>query len=394
MSVAFGISVGAVPAFGASSDPWLARTAVAFNLGGSVLGSYPDAAGASYDGSGTVVVDIDGAFHPENPYLNIIGEACFGQPVGTTPWPSLCNTNNFVRRPLAQNPYTGYYFSALAGSSKPSNSPVSSCIEPASQTFCHNFHGTATAGTINGRQATRWESATELSYSVGAAKGASVFAIKVGGGTGSSTGWPIESVIDALNYVNNGLLTRQDIGSKIVAVNLSVAGTFRPSGSSCTADAVRINAIAATLKAKGVAVIMAAGNDGGVGIGGWSCGSNIIRVGATGLATPTVLTSYSNVDWSIQLYAPVGEGNYLAHDTLLVPYQSSGLTPAAGTSFASAEVAGVFAVLRQKFGKAPSVDSLLRLLQSSGRALTGADSNYASLSAKVVNLPAALNRTP
>lgn len=374
-------------------DPWLSRTAVSYNLGGSVLGTYKDPSGAGFDGTGTIVVDIDGAFYPENPNSNIIGEACFGQPVGSTPWPSLCNTANFVPRPLPQKPAAGYYFSEYPGISRPSNSPFSSCVDPSTGSFCHDFHGTATAGTINGKQTTRWETSSTLSYSAGAAKGAGVFAIKIGGGTGTTTGWPIESVIDALNYVNSSLLARQNIGPKIVAVNLSVSGVLQPSGASCNADAQRIDAKAAILKSKGVAVVMAAGNDGAVGIGAWSCGPNIIRVGATGLATPTVLTSYSNVDKSIQLYAPVGEGNYQAQDTLLVPYKTSGLSPVAGTSFASAQIAGAVAVLRQKFGKAPSVNSLVALLQSSGRTLTGADSSYAAVTAKVANIGTALSYT-
>ena len=153
-----------------------------------------------------------------------------------------------------------------------------------------------------------------------------------------------------------------------------------------------MDAIAAQLVSKNVAVIMSAGNDGDAGIGTWNCGPNVIRVGATDVNQPRVPADYSNVSERIPLYAPVGDGDCTDSNCLLAPYADYGSLYVAGTSFASPQVAGAFAVLREKWGPGPSVAALSSLLRNSGQPVVGARVQGAAGS--VINIGAALSANP
>jgi hypothetical protein len=395
-----------VPSAFASDAPgaaWPGSATVPVNLGGSVEGKYADNTGATFDGTGYTVVDIDGAFYPNNPSFTspagnkkIISEACVGQKTGTA-WLSLCDTTNFVSRPLWGDPSAGFYFTTQTGRSMPSNSPFNTCGDPANSSappFCQYFHGTATAGAIAGQSIVRWEGDTKLTVT-GAAPGANVIAIKVGGGVGTdgkNMGWPINSIVDALNFVNTGLLADAQLGPAIVAVNISASGNTGLGDPVCAADSdgARINEIAGVLKSKGVAVVMTAGNDALNGSGNWTCGNNVIVVGATGILQPGVPTDYTNISQRTTLFAPVGTANRDSHDFVLLPWKDLGSFYVWGTSFASPQVAAAFAVLHQKFGRSASVDTLLRKMQSSGKKLTGPRSELASSNATVLDISAAL----
>lgn len=397
MAVFAVLALGATaPAHGTGSTTEWPTTAVAYNLGGDLNGQYADGSGISYTGADRIVVDIDGAFTAGNPLLSapdgaskIAGEVCIGQPADLTPFPTLCANASAPIQPSwpGSNPM---YFSTLNGASRPSNSPVNSCTDAGN--FCHDVHGTATAGTIVGQPGSRFEGFDKV-YTTGAAVGAKVFQIKIGGGNSQTgrIGWPHESVVDGLDWVNYVLTTWPAYAGKIAAVNLSVSGGALPDGSTCGADGARIDAAAARLKQKGIAVVMAAGNDGINGVGTWNCGPNIIRVGSTDIAIPRTLASTSNRSEAIQLYAPVGDGDYQNHNAPLVPWKSNGTFYATGTSFAAPQVAGAFAVLREKFGNAPTVDQLTSLLQRTGTTLTG---NDAPANAVDLNITAALHNTP
>lgn len=383
------------PAATAASPDWPDSTAAAFNLGGTVNGQYVDFSGGVFTGNGQIVVDVDGAFTAGNPAFvtatgasKIAGEACIGQEKGTTPFPTLCDTTTVVTSSAPGN--DPMYFSMLAGSSRPSNAPTNSCVD--SGDFCHNFHGTATAGAIVGQPGVRYEG-TDALRTAGAAVGARVFQIKIGGGdsTTGRIGWPHESVVDALYWINKVLSETSGYKGKIAAVNLSVSGGTLSESALCGADGMKVDAAAALLKAKGIAVVMAAGNDGIHGRGTWNCGPNIVRVGATNIATPNTLTSYTNRGSSVVLHAPVGDANRAQENILLLPWKSSGTFYVSGTSFASPQVAGAYAVLRQKFGYTPTVDQLTALLQSTGTPVTGTN---AAADAVDVNIKAALNGTP
>lgn len=384
---------------------WPSSATAPVNLGGTVDGIYTDAAGAKFDGAGYRVVVIDGAFDSRNSAFQapngkskIPLEACFGQKTGTS-WLTLCDTTNFVNRPLFGDPSAGYYFSSLPGSAAPSNAPTNQCSDPATGGFCHYFHGVATAGLVAGQPTIRNETGGQTKYS-GVAPGASVIALKVGGGVGTQAGWPINSVVDALNYVVKALVPstelKQNAQPPIAAVSISANGAPTDGEQDCAADSdgARINEIAGVLKSKGIAVVMAAGNNGANSTDSWVCGSNVIVVGATGVLQPTVLTTYTNVSRKVNLFAPVGTGNFESKDYILAPWAASGSFLVSGTSFAAPQVAGGFAVLRQKFGRAPSVDQLVSLMQKSGRKLSGLRSELASPNASVLNIKAALNTTP
>ncbi|MBB5446634.1 MULTISPECIES: S8 family serine peptidase [unclassified Paraburkholderia] len=387
---------------------WPASATIPVNLGGNVAGQYTDAAGNVFDGTGYTVVDIDGAFRPDNPAFQssagkakIISEACFGATAGAI-FPDLCDLpTSTVSSSLSGSPVS-YYFSSLQKSSYPSDSPFSSCRQTDMATnqlaLCHYFHGTATAGVIVGQQTSRWEGSTQFFYT-GAAPGANVIAIKVGGGAGidasNTTGWPIDSIVNALWYVNGALLPRPDLG-RIVAVNISANGMSAAGDFPCDAnsDGARIDAVAAVLRSKGVAVVMAAGNDAVNGTGTWTCGNNVIAVGATGIVNPATPTTDTNISPRVALFAPVGSANRNTYDYVLAPWQGLGSFYVEGTSFAAPQVAAAFAVLHQKFGPNVSVTSLLDLLQRTGTKLTGTRSGQASPNASVLNIRAALNGTP
>jgi serine protease len=232
----------------------------------------------------------------------------------------------------------------------------------------------------------------------GVAPGAQVITIKTGGGTGTDgpKGWPINSVVDALNYVYNGLLPRGDVGPKIVAVNISANGNSIAGTSPCATggDGDRIDTVAARLKAKGIAVVMAAGDDAVNGTGTWNCGKNVIPVGATGVVSPTTPTTYTNISQQVGLFAPVGTADRPSGDLILAPWAGAGSFYVWGTSFASPQVAAASAVLRQKFGTNPSVDALADLMKRKGNPLTGSRAGLAAQGASVLNIGAALNSAP
>ncbi|WP_322005269.1 S8 family serine peptidase [Paraburkholderia tropica] len=385
---------------------WPSTATIPYNLGGSLDGKYKASSGKTYDGTGYIVVVIDGAFDTRNPVFKdakgkskIPVEACFGEALNAT-FPSLCKTTTWIPRPLPGNPSAGYFFSSLSGSSKPMDAPDNTCRDtnnPSKPQYCHYFHGSATAGIVVGQPTLRWDGGYKMTYT-GVAPGANVITLKVGGGRGTnvSQGWPINSVVDALEYVNRALLPRADVGSKIVAVSISANGSSIAGTSPCATGGGgdRIDAAASVLKKKGVAVVMAAGNDAVNGTGTWNCGSNVIPVGATSIVTPATPTNYTNISQRVSLFAPVGTGNFKSGDLVLAPWADSGSFYVWGTSFAAPQVAGAFAVLRQKFGKGPSVDALVKLLVRTGTPLKGTRAALAAQGASVLNIKAALNGSP
>lgn len=380
----------------------LVSVAAPANLGGDAQGKYIDAStGKSYDGTGFVVVDIDGAFHIEHPVFKsfagrskIYQEACIGQRTGT-PFPGLCNTTNFVASNSPGRTNTGYYYSGLTGISKPGDSPYNACRAPnllGVVTYCHDYHGTATAALMVGQPTAYWpDSKTQWTYS-GVAPGAQIITIKIGGGSdASSMGFPIDSVTDALSYVNRALMDNPYQGPKIAAVNLSISGGLAGLND-CKpgSEGARINDLVNQIRSKGAAVVMAAGNSGGA-VGSWACGSQVIAAGATGVQQPTVPTAYSNISRQVALFAPVGNGDFAKpEDLLLTAYADAGAMPVWGTSFASPQIAAAFAVLRQKYPNA-SVDMLTALLMATGKPISGPRAPAAAPGAVTIDIGAALS---
>jgi len=389
-----GVSAVAAP----ESDQWT-RSNIAMNLGADASGAYTDAEGARFDGAGQFVFDLDGAFTGGNALMNdadgrskVADELCFGLGADKTAWGNLCDEANVLDKPYL---YTGpSYFSVGAGSAAPSPQCVTSGGK-----LCHDYHGTATAGAVVGQPGVRWELNADGSYTqvstAGAATGARVVAVKVGGGATSGEddehGWSGESIVNALNWIDNVATDEPVYRGKIAAVTMSVAANPIGVGGTCSAIGRAIDDAAGRLTAKGIAVIMSAGNDGLDSLGAWNCGKNVITVGATKTLEPHVRASYSNYAASTRLYAPVGEGNHLTRDGVLLPYTSVGTYYAMGTSFSAPQVAGAFAVLREKFSTGPTVDQLVELLATTGTPVTGPDS---PASARDIDIRAALNATP
>ncbi|WP_322103976.1 S8 family serine peptidase, partial [Paraburkholderia sp. J41] len=216
------------------------------------------------------------------------------------------------------------------------------------------------------------------------------------GMAGYSAGWPGQSIVDALNYVNRIMLTRGIYNPKIAAVSISTNGASIAGDLPCATGSIgaQIDQIAGELRAKGIAVVMSAGNDAVNGTGTWTCGSNVIAVGATGVVNPTLPASYSNISQRTSLFAPVGTANRASGDFIFLPYGPGGTGTFWGTSFSAPQVAGAFAVLRQKFGDAPSVASLAQLLKSTGKPLTGPRAGLAATGAVSIDIKAALSGTP
>ncbi|MEK6297602.1 MAG: SDR family oxidoreductase [Paraburkholderia tropica] len=145
---------------------WPSTATIPYNLGGSLEGRYTDSSGKTYDGTGYIVVVIDGAFGTGNPVFRdangkskIPLEACFGEPLSAA-WPSLCKTTTWVSRPLPGNPSAGYFFSSLSGASTPMDAPDNFCRDtnnPSTPQYCHYYHGSATAGIVVGQPTIRWD---------------------------------------------------------------------------------------------------------------------------------------------------------------------------------------------------------------------------------------------
>ncbi|MFE4469391.1 S8 family serine peptidase [Leifsonia sp. NPDC056824] len=392
------LSSGVAAVAAPENDQWT-RSNIAMNLGADASGAYTDASGARFDGSGQLVFDLDGAFTGGNSlmkdargYSKVAVELCFGLAADKTAWPNLCEVTNVIDDSFL---YAGpSFYSSLDGKAAPSSRCVNAEGNP-----CHDVHGTATAGAVVGQPGVRWELNADGSYTqvstAGAATGAKVVEVKIGGGTTTGVndahGWSGESIVNALNWIDSVATTQSTYRGKIAAVTMSVAGNPIGAGGTCSTIGRAIDDAAGRLKAKGIPVIMSAGNDGLDSLGAWNCGKNVITVGATKTLEPHVRASYSNHAASTRLYAPVGEGDYLKRDGVLLPYKSAGTFYAMGTSFAAPQVAGAFAVLREKFSYGPTVDQLVELLAKTGTPVTGSGS---PASARDIDIRAALNATP
>lgn len=294
----------------------------------------PGAWAMGYDGTGTTVAVIDGGFNLAHPMLagRVVGEACFSHTFGTT---------ITSRCPGGATPVIA------AGA-------ASNC--PAGSDRCD--HGTHVASIAVGNDGINF----------GVARGAKLLPIDVFSTDTLSTDCspdptPCEvtdslAVLDALDYVN-----LHSAEFNIAAVNLSFTGSLRDGF--CDDDPRK--AAIDMLRQKGIAVAIAAGNQGAAGkVGSPGCISSATTVGASD--NGTTVASLSNFAPMVDFMAP-------GLNILAASGSGTGLVSKSGTSMSAPHVAGAWAIMRQAFPTA-SFDQLDGVLKQTGLPLSRADVTY------------------
>jgi subtilisin family serine protease len=292
----------------------------------------PDAWAAGYTGQNTTIAVLDGGFRTSHPMLNgkSVGDACFSDKYTDTRG----NTIITPRCPSGQTPQIG-------------TGAASNC--PLGSDRCD--HGTHVASIAVGNDGTNF----------GVAKGAKLMPIDVFSSDSDKDDCapdpaPCEvtdsiATLDALDYVNDNAATYN-----IVAVNMSLGGDLV---SGYCDDDPRKAAID-NLRAKGIAVMIASGNDGSSSrIETPGCISTALAVGATDNATN--VASFSNFTSTVDLMAP-GDNITAASGS------NDGQLTLSGTSMATPHVAGAWAVMRSAFPNA-TADQLEQALKSAGTAV-------------------------
>lgn len=285
---------------------------------------------SGFTGKGTVIAVLDSGVDTDHPFLQdrTVLELCYSD---------LCpNGENMMAGPGAAEPFPdrpGY------------------------------FHGTHVAGISLGKGA-------EFS---GVAPDAQLIAVNLqaSDGTVSTSG--------ALKALEEIYFLAVEQGLPIAAINMSF-------GSACHGGEIKewYDLLAEKLNEAKVALISSSGNDSDKsGIGQPACYNDIISVGA--LAKDWSVAPYSNSSARLDLLAPGGDLSAAEAGGIFSSIPGQGFAYLQGTSMASPQVAGAFAVLRQAVPDAP-VSVLLEALEASGRPV--ADSN--ALTHPSIDLAAAL----
>ena len=172
--------------------------------------------------------------------------------------------------------------------------------------------------------------------------------------------------IDALDYVNANAATYN-----IAAVNMSLGGEAQ-TGTCDDGEEAPEKAAIDNLRLKGIAVAIAAGNDGLIGqVESPGCISSAETVGATDVSTS--VASFSNFATNVDLMAP-GELSESQGITAAAGTGSSMIT-LSGTSMATPHVAGAWAVMRSAMPTA-TADQLEQALKATGIAVTESGAGF------------------
>jgi subtilisin family serine protease len=277
----------------------------------------PTAWATGATGQGQVIAVIDTGVDGTHPMLagKIIDEACY---TATIP-----GTNHNGSCPDGSDAQTG------PGSGQPCAVLARNC-----------YHGThvasIAAGNGDGHR--------------GVAPDADIIAIQVF--SPSSTGDYVTSesaVVAAFDHVAQLSTTMS-----IAAVNLSLGGN--PAATPCDATPTPLIQAAIALRARGIAVIAAAGNVGVTGSVAYPACSSAL-VSAASVNSNAAYSSFSNRSAVQQLAAP-GEN-------VVAAYPGGGYQSVSGTSQATPHIAGAFAVLRSQRSTL-GIDSAVALLRRTG----------------------------
>jgi hypothetical protein len=294
----------------------------------------PNAWAQGYDGTGYAIAVIDGGFKLTHPMLagKTVAEGCFSHSFGTT------------------------VTSECPSGVTPQTNPGAASNCPTGSARCD--HGTHVASIAVGNDGTNF----------GVARGAKLVALDVFSADNdpadcSPDPVPCEitdslAVLDALDYVN-----AHSSDYNIASVNISVGGSLFSGYCDDDPRKVAIDA----LHAKGIAVAIAAGNEGATDkVDKPGCISTAETVGASDDAT--AVPSFSNFSTMVDFMAP--GVNVLAANS-----SGTGLVAKSGTSIAAPHVAGAWAIMRQAFPTG-SFDLIETSLKQTGVPISRAGVSY------------------
>ncbi len=306
--------------------------------------------GMGYSGAGQTIAILDSGVDNTHPFLagKVVSEACYSSNNATDGATSVCPG--------------GVTHSTATGSAMPYSGtcPTGACD-----------HGTVVAGIAAGTNAT---------FS-GIAKDATLIAIQVFSRFDSVANCG-SSAPCALTYTSDQILGLQQVYAlsstyHIAAVNMSLGAGQYSSQSTCDSENASIKAIIDTLRSVNIPTITASGNDGYTSsMAAPACISSAISVGATfDLASYNNNCAGNNLGIS-SIDAILCESDSASFLNLLAPgaeitssIPGGGYQAWYGTSMAAPQVAGAWAVMKQKNANL-AIATGLNALSSTGVPIT------------------------
>ncbi len=288
---------------------------------------------AGFSGQGQTVAILDTGVVSNHPFLSgkVVKEACFS---------STSTANSSV--PLCPN---GQDIQTGSGAAQPCNG-IAGCD-----------HGTHVAGIAAGK-------GTNFS---GVAKDANIIAVNVfskftsSSICGGATPCILSYTSDQLEGLQHVLTLANANQEKVSSINMSIGGG--KSTSACDDDPRKV--VIDQLRALGIATVIASGNEfESDGISFPACISSAISVGSTTKAD--AVSNFSNSASILKLLAP---GSSIESSVF-----GNGFGLKSGTSMATPQVTGAWAVLKSKNPSA-TVDAVLTRLETEGKPITDPRNN-------------------
>ena len=295
---------------------------------------------AGYSGVGQAVAILDSGVQRDHPFFTgrVVGEACFSTTSGSNGTITIC--------PNGQSSQQG------AGAAAP-------CANVCS-------HGTHVAGIAAGNGYFAGGPNT-----AGVAINANIIAVQVFSGTTSDgtyagiTGITAfdSDIISGLNFVYNN-----NASYHVAAVNMSLGNSTIRTATFCDSTNPTLKNTIDLLRGIGVATVIAAGNDSDpLTIEYPGCISSAVSVGASDNLDG--IAYFSDANPNLSLLAPGYQ--------VLSSVPGSSYDYKSGTSMATPQVTGAFAVLKSRLPN-DSVDQILGVLRNTGKLITDTRSGNAS----------------